>query len=122
VETGEDTIMVVVDHGLMKGVILIPTQEKGLIAERTARPFFIKHVFKQFGIPDKLISDRGVQFDSEFFQEFCKHLAYNPQCPQPITLKLMELQSSSIKTLPIHILHLKSAQLVSHLTNTRIHT
>jgi hypothetical protein len=85
-ETGEDTIMVVVDHGLTKGVILIPTTEKGLSAQKTSR-LFIENMFKRFGIPDKLISDRGVQFDSEFFQEFCKHLgmksamstAYHPQ-------------------------------------------
>src|SRR5258708_281817 len=85
-ETREDTIMVVVDHGLTKGVILIPTQEKGLNAAKTASLFVI-YVFKQFGIPDKLISDRGVQFDSEFFQEFCKILGiksamsttYHPQ-------------------------------------------
>jgi transposase InsO family protein len=78
--------MVVVDHGLTKGVILIPTQEKGLTAEKTAK-LFIEYVFKRFGIPDKLISDRGVQFNSEFFQEFCRHLgmkstmstAYHPQ-------------------------------------------
>ena len=85
-ETGDDTIMVVVDHGLTKGVILIPTQEKVLTAEKTAQ-LFIEHIFKRFGIPDKLISDQGVQFDSAFFQEFCKILgiqfaistAYYPQ-------------------------------------------
>ena len=34
-ETGDHTIMVVVDHGPTKGKILIPTQEKGLTTNRT---------------------------------------------------------------------------------------
>jgi len=83
---GHDAIMVVVDHGLTKGIVLIPTSEKGLTAEKTAE-LFIAFVYKRFGIPDKLISDRGPQFDSAFFQAFCKALgiqsamstAYHPQ-------------------------------------------
>jgi len=83
---GNDAIMVVVDHGLTKGIVLIPTSEKGLTAEKTAE-LFIAFVYKHFGIPDKLISDHGPQFDSAFFQAFCKALgiqsamstAYHPQ-------------------------------------------
>jgi len=70
---GHDAIMVVVDHGLMKGIVLILTSEKGLTAEKTAE-LFIVFVYKCFGIPDKLISDCGPQFDSAFFQAFCKAL------------------------------------------------
>ena len=53
---GYDAIMVVVDHGLTKGIVLIPTSKKGLTAEKTAE-LFINNVYKHFGIPDKLISD-----------------------------------------------------------------
>jgi hypothetical protein len=40
-----DSIMVVVDHGLTKGIILIPCTEKGLTTHETAR-LFIENVYK----------------------------------------------------------------------------
>ncbi len=76
-EDGFDSIMVVVDHGLSKGVILIPTNKKGLTAEETAI-LFIKNVYSRFGLPDKTITDRGVQFDSELFREICRILGIKP--------------------------------------------
>ncbi len=47
----------------------------------------LNNVFKQFGLPDKIISDRGPQFASGMFHELMKHLgvqtsllmAYHPQ-------------------------------------------
>ena len=82
---GYDALMVVVDHGLTKGIILIPCH-KTTTAEQTAA-LFLKHVFAHFGIPDVIISDRGTQFNSKFFAEFCKKLgidqrmstAFHPQ-------------------------------------------
>ena len=55
---GHDSLMVVVDHGLMKGVILIPCS-KTIDAAGVAR-HFLHHVFKHFGLHDSLISDRGL--------------------------------------------------------------
>ncbi len=70
---GYDSIMVTVDHGLSKGVILTPCSKKGLTAEHTAR-LYIDNIYSRFGLPDKLISDRGPQFDSEFWKELCAAL------------------------------------------------
>ncbi len=47
----------------------------------------LNNVFKHFGLPDKIISDRGPQFASGMFRELMKHLgiqmslstAYHPQ-------------------------------------------
>ncbi len=39
----------------------------------------IENVYKQFGLPDKVITDREGQFDSLFFQELCKALEAHPQ-------------------------------------------
>jgi hypothetical protein len=50
-----DSLMVVVDHGLTKGVILIPCNKK-IDALRTA-DLYLEHVYKIFGLPDKIISD-----------------------------------------------------------------
>ena len=64
---GHDSLMVMVDHGLMKGVILIPCS-KTIDVARVAR-HFLHHVFKCFGLHDSLISDRGPQFTSAFARE-----------------------------------------------------
>ena len=83
---GFDSIMIVVDHGLSKGVVAIPTSKLGLTAEHTAQ-LFIDNVFSRFGLPDNVMTDRGTQFDSTFFQEICNALqirstmttAFHPQ-------------------------------------------
>ena len=75
VSSGFDSLLVVVDHGLTKGVILCPTK-KSVIAEGIASLFFHK-VFLRFGLFDKVISDRGPQFASSFARELGKLLHYN---------------------------------------------
>ena len=64
---GHDSLMVVVDHGLTKGVILIPCS-KTIDAAGVAR-HFLHHVFRHFGLHNSLISDRGSQFASAFTRE-----------------------------------------------------
>ena len=59
--------MVVVNHDATKGVILIPCT-KNVDAMQTAT-LFHEHVFKRFGLPDKFLSDRGPQFDSQVLRE-----------------------------------------------------
>ena len=61
---GYDSVMVMVDHGLMKGVIYCPCTKKISTAE-VAKLFFT-HVFPRFGLHSKVISDRGPQFASAF--------------------------------------------------------
>ena len=82
---GHDSILVVVDQGFSKGVILIPCN-KTLTSEVTAR-LLLENLYKRFGLPDKIISDRGPQFASKAFIELLKLLgiksalstAYHPQ-------------------------------------------
>jgi hypothetical protein len=82
---GYDSILVVVDQGLTKGVILLPTN-KTVTAEGVAR-LLLENLYKRFGLPDKIISDRGPQFASHSFRELLKLLgitsslttAYHPQ-------------------------------------------
>ena len=70
-----DSLLVVVDHGLAKEVILCPTK-KTITAEGVANLFFHK-VFLRFGLYDKIISDRGPQFTSAFAKELGKLLNYD---------------------------------------------
>lgn len=82
---GFDACLVVVDHDVSKGVVFIPCT-KTTDAKKTAE-LYRDHVWKRFGLPDKIISDRGPQFASKFFGELCRLLgikrsmstAYHPQ-------------------------------------------
>ena len=64
---GFDSIMVVVDHGSTKGVIL-ESCNKTITAEQTGT-ILLNSLYKRFGLPDKAISDRGPQFASQTFRE-----------------------------------------------------
>ena len=64
---GHDSLMVVVNHGLTKGVILIPCS-KTIDVAKVAK-HFLHHVFKCFSLHNSLISDRGPQFVSAFARE-----------------------------------------------------
>ena len=80
-----DSLLVVVDQGLMKGVILLPCT-KTITAEQVAT-LLLDNLYKQFGLLDKIISDQGPQFTSQSFKELLKLLgiklallmAYHPQ-------------------------------------------
>ena len=70
-----DSVMVIVDHGLTKGVILCPCN-KNINVAGVAKLFFL-HVFHHYDLHDKCISDRGPQFASAFARELARLLKYN---------------------------------------------
>jgi hypothetical protein len=72
---GYDSLMVVVDHGLMKGVILVPCS-KTIDVNGIAQLFF-EFVFKRFRLHDVLISNQGPQFASAFARELAWILQYD---------------------------------------------
>ena len=67
-----DSIMVMVDHGLTKGVIFSPCN-KTINAIDTAT-LIINNIYQCFGLPDIIILDRGPQFSAKVFQEVVKIL------------------------------------------------
>ena len=68
---GYDSILVVVDR-LTKMVHFIPTIEKMLV-EGLAR-LFRDNVWKLYGLPESIISDRGPQFAAELMRELNRML------------------------------------------------
>ena len=80
-----DSLLVIVDQGLTKRVILIPCS-KTITAEQVAT-LLMDNLYKQFGLPNKIISDQGPQFMFKSFRELLKLLgiksvlltAYHPQ-------------------------------------------
>jgi transposase InsO family protein len=69
---GYDSILVVVDRGLLKGVILCPCT-KTITWEGTATLLW-DNLFKRFGLSDEIISDRSPRFAAHTFQELLKLL------------------------------------------------
>ena len=82
---GHDSILVVVDRGLSKGVILCPCNKT--FTGKGAALLLWDNLFKRFGLPDKIISDRDLRYAAHAFQELLKLLniwsnlttAYHPQ-------------------------------------------
>ena len=50
-----DAILSIVDHGLVKGVILTPCLKT--LTEEGAGEILLHQIYKQFGLPDSIISD-----------------------------------------------------------------
>ena len=74
---GFDSLMVVINHGLTKGVIIIHCS-KTIDAAGVGKLFFL-NVFKQFGLHDSIISDQGPQFASALTRELAQLLKYDIQ-------------------------------------------
>ena len=80
-----DSLMVMVDHGLTKGVILIPCNKT--VDAMGVATLYLDYVYKRSGLPNKIISDRDPHFASQLFQELGRILgiklamstAYHPQ-------------------------------------------
>ena len=93
-----DSVMVIVDHGLMKGVILCPCN-KNIDAVGVAKLFFL-HVFHHYGLHNKWIFDWGPQFALAFARELTHLLkydlklsfAYHPQTNREIERVNQELE------------------------------
>jgi hypothetical protein len=82
---GYDAILVIIDRGLSKGVILCPCAK--MITWKGTVTLLQDNLFKRFGLPDKMIYDRDSRFAVHTFQELLKLLniklnltsAYHPQ-------------------------------------------
>jgi Integrase zinc binding domain len=82
---GCNSILVMVDRGNTKGAILIPMTKT--LMQEGAGQLLLDNLYKRFGLPDKMLSDREPQFAAKAFCELLKLLgiklnlttAYHPQ-------------------------------------------
>jgi transposase InsO family protein len=70
-----DSILVMVDQGLLKGVILCPTTKTVMMDG--IGDLLYKNLYKQFSLPDKTLSDRGPQFTAKAFRAVLSRLGVN---------------------------------------------
>ena len=66
ISQGYDAIMVVVDR-FTKYIIAVPTT--GEISSMGTTKLFRDSVWKQFGIPRKVVNNRGPQFTAQFMKD-----------------------------------------------------
>ena len=98
-EDGYDTLLVVVDHGLSKGLVLIPTHKT--VTSIGIAELLCDNVFKRYGISETILSDRDPRFASIVFQDWLKLLgiksamstAYHPQTDGATEQVMQEIQA-----------------------------
>jgi len=64
VSQGYDTILTITNHDCTKAALFILCKE-AMTAKETAA-LILKHVFPQFGLPQRFISDQDLKFTSKF--------------------------------------------------------
>jgi transposase InsO family protein len=64
-------VVIFIDR-LGKRPIIVPVRDT--IIARDLAPLFLKHVVCHVSVPKTIVSDRGPQFISNFWSEFCKHI------------------------------------------------
>jgi hypothetical protein len=69
---GFDSILTITDHDCTKAAIFIPCNET-IMAEGVAE-LYLQNVFKQFGLPQKIISDRDPRLTGKFAKALCTAL------------------------------------------------
>ena len=48
------------------------------------KKFIWKNIITRFGVPNSLISDNGLQFDSRAFRKFCSNLGIKNRFSSPV--------------------------------------
>jgi Integrase zinc binding domain len=61
---GYDTILTIVDHGCSRAAIFLPCSTT--ITGAGIAQLYLEHLFRWFGLPQKIISDRDPHFTSHF--------------------------------------------------------
>jgi hypothetical protein len=69
---GFDSILTITDHDCTKAALFIPCNET-ITAEGVAE-LYLQHVFKQFELPQKIISDRDPRLAGKFAKALCAAL------------------------------------------------
>jgi len=98
-EDGYNTLLVVVDHGLSKGLVLSPTNKK--VTSTGIVELLRDNIFKRFGLADTIISDQDPRLASQVFQEWLKLMnikstmstAYHPQTDGATERTMQEIQA-----------------------------
>jgi hypothetical protein len=107
---GYNAILVMVDQGLLKGVILCPCV-KTITWEGTVT-LLHDNLFKRFGLPDEIISDRDPRFAAHAFQDSIP----------PTVIWSNRKGKPRNQCIFVHLLHVTSRELATLSQHSEIHT
>jgi hypothetical protein len=65
-QDGKDTILTIVDHGCSRAAIFLPCNTT--ITGNQVAQLYLDHVFRWYGLPQKIISDWDPRFMSHFWK------------------------------------------------------
>ena len=82
---GADAILTIVDQGCTRATVFLPCSTT--ITGKGVAKLYLKNVYRWFGLPTKIISDRDPHFTSHFTKALCEKLqikqnismAFHPQ-------------------------------------------
>ena len=82
---GYDAILTIVDHRCSRAAVFLPCKTS-VMGEQVAQLYY-EHIYRWFGLPSKMISDRDPRFTSNFAKALCARLgvqqnissAFHPQ-------------------------------------------
>jgi len=69
---GYDSILTITDHDCTKAALFIPCNET--ITSEGVTKLYLQHIYPHYGIPKRMITDRGPQFISIFIRNLCQIL------------------------------------------------
>src|SRR5712691_9229179 len=72
---GYDAILTTVDQGCSRAAVFIPC--KTAISGEEVATLYLENVYRWFGLPNKIISDRDPRFTSHFAKALCRKLQIN---------------------------------------------
>src|SRR5271168_3491319 len=89
-----------------------------MITSKDTAELLLDNLYKRFGLPDKIISDRGPQFAAKAFRELMKFLgitsslmtAYHPQSDGATERVNQEIEAY----IPVNLLYFQSGKLVKN--------
>jgi len=70
ISQGYNSILTITDHDCTKAAVFIPCKESATVEETAG--LIVQHIFPQFGLLLKFISDRDPKFASRFIRGLCK--------------------------------------------------
>jgi len=74
-KNGKDVILTIVDHGCSHAAIFLPCSTN--ITGPGIAQLYLEHIYKWFGLPEKMISDRDPRFTSHFGKALLTKLGVN---------------------------------------------
>ena len=105
---GHDAILTIVDHGCTRAALFLPCSTT-ITGEGVARLYF-ENVYRWFGLPDKIISDRDPCFTSNFAKALTQKLGIQQNVSSAFHPQTDGLSERKNQWVELYLRHLTSEQ------------